>query len=759
MVAQTQLTSVEPTTTSHATPRHPRPAGRAWVASTAGPGLSAVLSLLVAVQSLRLWDWRPGVPLSLSGDSPQVLMQVRAIMEGGGFGSTDRMGAPFGLNAAWFATGDQLNFAAIRVIGLFTDSPATASAVFFVAGYPAAALAAYWLARQVGIARPAAVTVGVLFSALPGHQRWFQHLWLSAYWVLPLGVWLALQVATGRSVWPARRALRAGTAGRRRAWLHVARTVAIALAVGLSDAYYVAFVLILVGVALVVRWATDRTLRSLLPGVAAAALVGVSCAVSLAFAVVARSGDVVTSDVPAQRTIGESERYAGRLIDLLLPWSEHRLPPLRFITTAYGYAAPPTAERHALGVVSVCGLVVLVLVLLRSVTGGRRPDQVVGALAAFALVSLAFYTRGGLGSVVALFVTPQIRTWARLGTVIALLALLAVGLWMTRVARRRTAAWALAAGVLLVGCLDQTNPGAAPDYARLSATSAQLKGYSAHLAAATSAPCAVFQLPVTPYPEEPGFGQMGDYDHVLPGVAAPSTLTWSYGAIRGTASADWQLALPVDRMAALVPDLRAAGFCAVEVDHRGYVGAADPSDGLASLLGAPLAQTDRLVAFDLATERPDATPPTPPTRDDVLRPVLAGLDSARLQRDDRGRPFQLLGPTATLTVSNLGDTPVPVTLTFSVRTLSGAEDVLVATGLPGAPLRSPISGVDQPVRLEVTAPPGSTKIELASTAEPVDVGGGVASALQLTDLRASSTAGVNVASTQQFFAASPVPSR
>jgi phosphoribosylformimino-5-aminoimidazole carboxamide ribonucleotide (ProFAR) isomerase len=63
------------------------------------------------------------------------------------------------------------------------------------------------------------------------------------------------------------------------------------------------------------------------------------------------------------------------------------------------------------------------------------------------------------------------------------------------------------------------------------------------------------------------------------------------------------------------------------------------------------------------------------------------------------------------------------------------------------------------VRLDVTAAPGSTRIELASTAEPVDVGGGVASALQLTDLRASSTARVNVASTQQFFAASPVPSR
>lgn len=755
-MTQTQLTSVEAPTTPDARPLQPTSAWRARVASVAGPGLSAVLSLLVAVQSLRLWEWRPGVPLGLGGDATQVLMQVRAIMDGGVFGSTDRVGAPFGVNGAWFATGDQLNFAALRLIGLFTDSPATASAVFFVASYPAAALAAYWLARQLGTARPASVTVGVLFSALPGHQEWFGHLWLSAYWVLPLGVWLAVRVATGGALWPPIRALRPGSPQRRGAWLQVLRTAGIALAVGLSDAYYVAFTLILLGVALVARRATAGNLRSLLPGVAAGAVVVASCGLSLALAVVARRGDVVTSDLPAKRTIGESEQYAGRLIDLVLPWSEHRLPVLQWITTAYGYAAPPTAERHALGVVGVCGLVMLAVVLLRAALGGRRPDRVFGILAAFALVCLAFYTRGGLGSVVALFFTPQIRTWARLGTVIGLLALLAVGLWMTKIARGRRTAWALAAGLLLVGCLDQTNPAAAPDHARLSATSQQLRAFGTQLAAATSGPCAVFQLPVTAYPEEPGFGEMGDYDHLLPAVDAPRTLTWSYGAIRGTASSDWQLALPVDRMPDLVADVRAAGFCAVEVDRGGYVGVTDPSDELGSLLGAPLAQTDRLVAFDLSTPRAGAPSPR---RDDVLRPVVASLGPARVERDAQGRPYQRLGPTATLTVSNLGQAPVPLTLTFAVRTMSGAGDVLVASGFPGAPVRVPVNGVERTVTLDVTAQPGSTRIALASTAEPVEAGDAVASALQVTDLRASTAAAVNVASTQQFYSASPIPSR
>ncbi|MGA8978548.1 MAG: hypothetical protein WB473_05455, partial [Pedococcus sp.] len=55
---------------------------RALVGATAGPVLAALLSLAATVQALRLWEWRPGVPLSLEADAPTVLLQVRAILDG-----------------------------------------------------------------------------------------------------------------------------------------------------------------------------------------------------------------------------------------------------------------------------------------------------------------------------------------------------------------------------------------------------------------------------------------------------------------------------------------------------------------------------------------------------------------------------------------------------------------------------------------------------------------------------------------------------
>jgi len=125
---------------------------RASASSAAGPVLTAVLSFLAAVQALRLWEWRPGTPLSLSGDAPQVLVQVGAILRSDWYRVNDHVGAPFGLNQAWFSTADVLNFAGIKVLGLFTDSaatraPSSSSSAFPRQPWPRTGSHASWASR------------------------------------------------------------------------------------------------------------------------------------------------------------------------------------------------------------------------------------------------------------------------------------------------------------------------------------------------------------------------------------------------------------------------------------------------------------------------------------------------------------------------------------------------------------------------------------------------------------------------------------
>ena len=61
-----------------------------------GACVAAGLAALVGAFSLRVWDWRPGIPLSIVGDSPLVLTQLDDILVNGWFWNNDAIGFPFG---------------------------------------------------------------------------------------------------------------------------------------------------------------------------------------------------------------------------------------------------------------------------------------------------------------------------------------------------------------------------------------------------------------------------------------------------------------------------------------------------------------------------------------------------------------------------------------------------------------------------------------------------------------------------------------
>lgn len=722
--------------------------------------LAAALAFVAAAHALRLTAWRPGTPWAMAGDAPQVNAQIRSILEGHWYGVTPRLGAPFGMNQGWFTTADVLNFTCIRLIGLTSDSPATVGAVFFLLGFPAAAVTAYWLARTLAISRAPAVVVGVLFAVLPGHQLQYHHLWLASYWMVPLALWLVIAVATGQRLWPSRGAMRGDSADAGPARWMAARTTAIVLVVGLADIYYVAFTLLLLAVVLVIRLGTGARARHLAGGAAASTSVALLCGGSLLFATRSRSSAEVTGTLPAGRGVGESELYSGKLIELLLPWHEHRATPLRFLTNAYSVAAQPSVERPALGLVALFGVTVLCWVALSRLALGRPTPRPWGLLAALTLVALAFYTRGGLGSVVALFFTPQIRTWSRLVLLVALLGLLAFGLCATRAGRGRgrRVVWSLSALALVVGVLDQTNPAVAPDHQGLHARQADLQAYGQSLAGRLDDGCSIFQLPVVVYPEEPPPGTMEPYEHLLPANASPRSLRWGYGAIRGTAASDWQLALPVSDHERLLDDLAAVGFCAVEVNAAGYPSGDSPEPATRERLGAPLATATngRLTTYDLRPLRRELQQRLGATFEqrgaDVLGPVVVSLSGSLV--DVTATPFQWTGPDPTVTVSNLGATPTSVSVTMRVEGVGEQERTVTIEGVSRPVVVS--EGRFEDVTVVLQVPPGRSSVRLSSTGtSQVAPGtqGRTRADLRISDLRVEATDTRNAASLHQFSAA------
>ncbi len=695
---------------------------RGDVAFAIGAGL---LALLVAVWSLRLWDWTMGTPFGLTrgtpfgleGDSTFVSMELRDIWDHGWYWRNEDLGYPFGQNGSLFPELNVLHILLVKALGLLFSDPFSPGVAYFALGFPLAAVSMYMLARSQGLSRWGGLTAGVLFACAPGHQERFGHLWLAAYWVVPVGMWVVLEVLRGRSLLGRRTG---GSWATRFLTVRSALVVAALTVLGLSGVYYVAFTLILLVFATIaVRWRLGRP-SAWFGGLGSATyLVGVFL-IPLAASRVGSADELVTGPVPASRSFVESELFAGKLMDLILPWQGHRLDPLSFLTFAYNASGHPTAETSALGVVALAGWVALLVVALGPLVTDRLAASELRRWSALSLVATAFYIVGGMGAFVALFFTPQLRTWSRFSLYLVLLGLLAVGWWVSRLQERRgvVTAGLVAVALTVVGVLDQTNPGQAPDHAAAAQRFDVLTAYARQLETATGPGCAVFQLPVVPFPESAGVGQMNGYDQLLPYLASKD-LRFSSGAMRGTARADWQLGVDLEDPSALARELAAAGFCAVEVDSQGFTQDTDPRPRLEAALGAPVARSGDGVftAYRLPQSGGDSR-----LRTRLLEPVIVALYAYEVRsRDDGSGVAQWIGPDVGLQVANLGSDTVPVSIHMDVEPAGDEKRELVVSDRSGRALvRAELDGGStSPVDFTLEVPVGTTEVRLKTSGEPV----------------------------------------
>lgn len=725
---------------------------RHTVNRASGPAITALLSIAAMAQALKVWQWRTGDPVDLSGDSPAGLAQFKDLLDHGWYGSNPDLGAPFHQDASWFPHADQLHLFLGKVIGLFSDNPFTVSAIYFFLGFPLAALSMYWLARQRHLSRVGSVVAGVLFSVLPGHQTMFQHLFLASYWVVPLGMWLVLRAALGERL--SRFKVRWRDPVECLSALSINLTTCICvLCIAIGGIYYSAFTLLLLTVTLIVRLVATRDRRSGAGALGLLAAIG-TLSVAAAASVAAGQDKSTLVTMQAQRGFWESEMYAGKLMDLILPWIHHRVDALQFLTVSYNSRTVPSPEEPALGLIALAGVVALLFIVMSALVPQRlkpaHPE--LATLGALNLIALSFFSIGGLGSFVALFGTPQIRAWSRLYVIIALFGLLAVGHLVSLVGRKHRILGLLSAiALLMIGVLDQTNPALAPRYQEMRSEVAQVGTFTRGIETRVAPGCSVFQLPIATFPVNTRIHDMDSYAHLVPYLAS-SSLRWSYGAFDGTSLADWQLALPQNSTTALLDDLVVAGYCAVEVDRAGLADKGAALEfSLTKLLGAPISTTKdgNLIAWELAPQRARLTSrigiqQIRAASELVLHPVVVYSDQGGYNVEhDKQFPYQWISPSAEIDVHNFGRFTINlVRLTFSLATPDSAPRRFTVHLPDGTTQEVDVdSGVAQAVQVLVNAAPGRNAVTITTTGKAVSVANVEGKIVygKLIDLRASTS--------------------
>jgi phosphoglycerol transferase len=526
-----------------------------------------------------------------SWDARAAAMGVKGFIDHGSWVTNPQVGAPGGLNTLDFPSADFLNVVLLSIIGLIVRQAALAVNLYYLLGYPLAALTAAIVLRRFRLSRAASALAAILFAFIPYHYlRGTAHLFLSEYWIVPLVFLLALQLDQRRPPFFST-AEKGDTLELDIHWRSALMPALIAVGIGTCGVYYAFFALFFIALAGAYAAVHRRSFARLY---SAGGLVGIIVAtlfVQWVPALLYRMSNGFNPGAVA-RASAEADAYSLRLSQLLLPGIGHRIESLSLWSRAYwesffGVSKLGLVETYyaTLGVLAAIGVVTLLIwPLLAGIrTSGEavsRTRAIMNPLSIFAWGGLLFGTAGGIGAIVGIFFS-LIRCYNRVSIFLAFLALFALGLLIDLVAERfgggegggLIAVWVICAVLLGVGLFDQVVPAQLPDYGALAlqeASDAQIVGA---VEAKLPKDAMVFQLPYIPFPEggtlEVWPANMVDYGHFRAPLQSAS-LRWSYGTMKGRPGDKWYRStagLSADKM---VAELKAKGFSAIWVDRNGY---------------------------------------------------------------------------------------------------------------------------------------------------------------------------------------------
>ena len=583
--------------------------------------VAMALATLTALVVLEIWQADFDAPFVYRDDSILNLMVVKGLLENGWYLENARLGAPLGQELYDYPVfnGDHLNLVLFRLLGLVTAEPAAIVNAFFLLTFPLVALTAFLVLRHLRISAGPAIVCSALYALLPYHfLRGETHLFLSAYYAVPLAAYLVLAVLTGEPLVATRPGKHTGVL--RFASRRTLATFGICLVVALASGsfYYAAFAMILLGAATLVRFAVTRKVNVLATGGAVVSFILVLGALNAAPTLLYRLEHGRNDTIP-QRQPFESEYYSLRLSQLVLPLDTHRFEPFARVRRTYdGWSASTgvditEAALATLGTIGTLGFLGLLAVVLLSVVGGarKRPSPLLRAAGAAMLVALLIATMGGFSSLIGL-VYSELRAWNRLSIFIAFFAFVAVAVALDRAGRvlSRSGGRALFAAVLsavfVVGALDQTSEAYVPAYGETAIRYESDRAFVRQVEDLLPDDASVFELPYASFPEyiPPPPGRTVVYDLLRPYLHSRD-LRWSFGAMYGRPE-DWTARLVDEPLAEVVPIVSAVGFRGIYVDRLGYVSdvAANTAEReLVRIVGRPPLRSEdgRLLFFDLRT--------------------------------------------------------------------------------------------------------------------------------------------------------------
>ncbi|GAA0083787.1 hypothetical protein UT300007_02260 [Clostridium sp. CTA-7] len=477
------------------------------------------------------------------------------------------IGYPSYLSSLETPMSDWLHILIARCITLFTNDYGLALNIFYLLTFPLTTITSLTVLLKLKISSFPSIIGSLLYTFIPYHfMRGENHIFLSAYYIVPLAIMLIIMIATEEDVFFSLK----GDRYKFEFWN--LRTCAIAIlslliaSSGVYYAYFSCFFLVLAGIIASFR---VNNIRKFLSSIIIVFMIVLGCFINLVPHILynANDGEKVSS---VERSSTESEIYGLKIAQLLLPVTGHRINYLENKKDLYEQRAPLVNENGtaALGIIGSIGFLISLAYIYID-----RNDKLIRNIGLLNLGAVLLATIGGFSTIVAFLLTDMIRSYNRISVFISFFSIIVVVHLLDKIYKKfennRKIMFILGILVISIGIYDQTSPRFIPKYNEISLEYNEDAKFINTIEKNTELGSKILQLPYIPFPEEPSLFKMEYYDMLKPYLHSKQ-LYWSYGSIKGKQNDLWLKEVSQKSPEELVEDISNKGFNGIFIDKFGY---------------------------------------------------------------------------------------------------------------------------------------------------------------------------------------------
>jgi phosphoglycerol transferase len=513
-----------------------------------------------------MWQFNIRYPLIYRSDALMYDIYVKTIIDSGWYLNNNSIGMPSGSSFHDFPFTDIIFLVIVKLLTVISSDVFIVSNLAFIITFPLISATSTLVLTKMGMSGPFSIAVSILYTFLPYHLMRQFHLNLCYYQLVPVAIYLCLCLF--RSPGPFYKQAKGISFD--------LGFIVLALLLGIQTEYYAFYTCFLLLIAGICATFYHNKMAPFISALLLVIIIAGSFLVALLPSIIHVANHGKNLNV-AERTVHESENYALKITQMLLPTKNHHIKQASDFTEFYRSRSIPSSgesNMSALGLIGGGGFLSLLVVLCN-----RKKEYdngtVLGQLATLNIAAVLYGTVGGFSALFALFVTPALRAHARLSIFIAFMSLTALFLLLQRFLIKRDNLYKNSYLVLVAVCLmvfgvwDQSSSANVPEYQEIRKNFDSDADFAKRMEALLPEKSMVFQLPFCKFPEENKKFQLTDYELGKPYLHS-SKLRWSYGAMLGRPSGEWQKSVVAKPFSEFIQEIKLAGFKGVYVDRRGY---------------------------------------------------------------------------------------------------------------------------------------------------------------------------------------------